>query len=139
MRKIIRAIIDAQIASDGGKGYYELCRSPRDFEIAHYSKPAYNRQAAYAAKDTNIFLAISNICKYKPENVRFSVEIDREQKADYICYFDIKTVEGRFQVSFHSFDPRLKKFVKKSRKSTWASNTSSELNCVILRRIYNLP
>lgn len=116
LQKIARFIYLAQAGSDAGKGIYEL--PAPDFK---------SWRDGYAAKDRYILLAITAICREKSRDFRFSVNrgADQNGQPSFIVYFDFKVCGKREQVSFHSFNNELWKYVRKSRKSTWSKDRSS--------------
>lgn len=117
LRRICQHIRHAQVASDGGKYIYLISETRGDEAVSH----RYDgwRKDAYKAKDNYILLAIKLICQYHIREIRFNVTEDRELDS-YLVYFDFKDVNGvREQISFHSYDDRLWRFMEKSRKSSW--------------------
>lgn len=165
-QRIERAIFNAQVASDGGKGIYELCKEDLQAqEIAHCKeflghivpsdKSSY--RASYQAKESQILLAIQLICRSHDRSIRFSVTEshtpeygskydpdvdwwvqDRSKIIGYfdcfIVYFDFKINGKREQISFHSFDERLRKYVSKSKKTTWSKDRTSRKTAKDLKR-----
>lgn len=124
-RRIMRLLYLTQAASDGGKGIYEL---PSDSGIAHMSDHSRGRYtAAYAAKDACMMQAIELICRSHSRDVRFCVTYADGEWNDtcYLVYFDFKVDGRREQVSFHSFNDGLRRFVRNSRRSTWSKDRSS--------------
>ena len=114
---IIKRIRDAQIASDAGKGIYELGCDDHDYSIEN---------ERYNAKDRNILLAIKGICRLHDKSIRFYVKDISYYSWDpkVIVYFDFKINGKREQVSFHSFSWRIREFAKNSRASTWDRKSS---------------
>ena len=103
-----------------------------DFEIArhilaaqYYSDIAkiYDR-GYYQDKDFHIKEALNKIIRSKTKNFRFSV-VDGGS-TPYLVYFKIKTPEGSYQVSFHSFSDGLWRYYKSSQKTYWDKKVSRE-------------
>lgn len=142
-QRIERAIFNAQVASDGGKGIYDLCEGDKKAQkIAHCAKDYYygfsadswnSYRASYKAKESQIMLAIQLICRSHDRSIRFSVEETRSPGC-FIVYFDFKIKGKREQISFHSFDERLKKYVQKSKKTTWSKDRTSRETARDLKR-----
>ncbi len=114
-RQIIRAIVMAQIASDAGKGTYEL----------HMKADRGARHLGYGLKVTAIVRALRMIDTTPMCGVNYYVEktLDQNRCASTIVYFDVKVHDGvRKQLSFHTpmslADP-LQPWVGKGRKTRW--------------------
>lgn len=126
VKKIVRCLINAQIASDGGKGICELPRTGKEWAIA---------KAGYAAKDRYISDAIGLINSSRNCGIFYHVaycpELSnwndyRSQWSDcYIVYFNINIKGKRYQVSFHSFDSRLEHLRKFETTTRWTRKNSS--------------
>ena len=123
--KLIRL---AQIASDGGKSIRTSLIRTEEEEMVYL--------AGYSAKDTLILQAIQLIARSKDRTYRFSVTEGPDQNGNtsFIVYFDFKIEGKREQISFHSFNKKLRKFVKNSRASTWSKDTSSRETAIRLSR-----
>ena len=134
VKRIARILYLAQSASDGGKGIYKL---PNDSGVSHYQdsyRICYKK--AYAAKDSLIIRAIDLINRSHDKTVRFSVRESTDQNGQkcYLVYFDFKVEGKREQVSFHSFNDELRKFVSNSKKSTWSKDRSSRDTVLLVSR-----
>ena len=106
-KEIAKAIIMAQVASDGGKGIEDICR------ITHKSYPYWYQ--GYNAKDDLIIKAISLINKSKNSAFRYHVwkgDLYGWSGASCIVYFETTFMgDQKLQVSFHTFDERVKRFI----------------------------
>lgn len=94
---IVREIIKAQIASDGGKGIYDIKHIINNGE--EYAK------RGYGAKNRCIRKAIFTINHDK--NTGFSYHVVKAKnfyRECYIIYFNFKIKGKRHQIAFHSFD-----------------------------------
>lgn len=117
-KKIAELILRAQNASDGGKQIQNLVWSRKSYR---------DNCAGYPQKDNLIFAAINLIVANKGKcDFKFSVVYDNENVADYIVYFEAKPYGIKTQVSFHSFDKRLERFIKKSFRIKWDRNDSRQ-------------
>ena len=112
---IIKAICKAQIASDAGKGIYELsCKN---------DKHAVN--TAYLSKENYILPALGVLTKSKTTNINYWCEETGDQNGypSIIVYFDIKINNERKQVSFHTplnkASEGLLKYISTGRKTRW--------------------
>lgn len=115
-KKIAEAILRAQTASDGGKGKkYLVCskRSRRDY------------YAGYNAKDRHIMTAI-NLINSGHSNYKFAVFRDTQRVAKYIIYFQTVINGEKVQISFHSFDSSLERFLDKSFRIKWDRRNSRD-------------
>lgn len=88
---IAKAILDAQIASDGGKGITKT---------KHMNKYVWSK--GYSLKDVNILKAINLIVSQKNSRFRFKV-VECEQFSSLLVYFETKISGKKYQVSFHSY------------------------------------
>lgn len=130
-KKIARAIILAQVASDGGKGIPDL---KRVFKEAY---PVW--KAGYAAKDGYIHEAILRINKSKSSRFRYYVDFG-DLEDSILVYFEYTfTDQDRIQVSFHSFDETLIRWMQKNKTHvvmTWDEGGElgdSRASCIVLR------
>lgn len=112
---VIKAICKAQIASDAGKGVYELaCKK---------DKHAVN--TAYLSKENYILQALGVLTKSKLTNINYWCEKTGDQNGypSIIVYFDIKINNKRKQVSFHTplnqASGALLKYISTGRKTRW--------------------
>lgn len=122
-KQIIRFICLAQIASDAGKGIYELEMSSKMADTAAWRK--------YAIKDKMIFEAIKIINNSRRCGINYHIVSGKDQNGhdSYIIYFDVKVEGERRQVSFHSFNKKLwSPRVNTGRKTVW-DEKSSRYNC----------
>lgn len=131
-REIAKAIVFAQLASDGGKKIYDLidevnCKGAhRCFKMG------------YSTKDANILKAIDLINKTRSEEVRYSVIATEDQNGydSSLIYFTFRLNGKRHQVSFHS--PGMNKYtayrhyVKKSCTTHWDARVQSRWECLEL-------
>lgn len=116
-KKVAELILRAQNASDGGKNIDELvlCTSEKTYR---------DNKHGYAGKDMFIMKAIEMIARNrKNTNFRYSVVHDGEI-ADYLVYFDTTINGKKYQVSFHSFNNDLERFIRKSFKTEWDKKDS---------------
>ncbi len=109
-KELATLLVLAQAASDNGKGIHSLSRC---------LKPALKKKASvgYPAKDFAINKAIMLIAKYHFSDVHFFVTEDQEHRAKYLVYFDVKLSGERLQISFHSFNDSLRRFIKRNANS----------------------
>ena len=114
---IVLDILLAQVASDAAKGIRSQLVSRSISKIRPLIDEA--RRNGYSAKDVHVKRAITKIAKSNNKDIRFSVIKDEEEVAIFIVYFDFRLDGRREQVSFHSFDHSLQKFVKNSERSSW--------------------
>ena len=125
--KILRNIILAQVASDGGKKIDDLVK-----EIS-LSKAENAYKSGYGVKDAYIKNAVLEICRARCKEIRFFVTEDSEHIADYLIYFDIKVDGVRRQVSFHSFNDEWDRYISGSmRSATHWDRKDSRKNCLEL-------
>jgi len=107
-KSIVRNIVLARVASDGGKNITSM-----KYILPPYSISAWKN--GYQDKDMYIRKAISTICDcHGKSGFSFSVQIDKESKADFLVYFTFRVDGKRRQVSFHSYDTFLERFVDTS-------------------------
>lgn len=138
-RYAARHIILAQSASDGGKYDWEEAEIPR-FLIPsdpHACKRAWTR--GYPAKDEHILCAVREIARRRgASGIHFYVTVDSERIAKYLVYFTFKIEGERYQVSFHSFDDRLRRFIKagdRSHHTRWDHKISRDACCVLAAHV----
>lgn len=132
-KEIARLLVLAQAASDEGKGKVLLSGLLTE-------KLRLKAERGYPMKDIAIHELVKLISKYPQKDIHFYVCEDVQCIAKYIVYFDIHASWGKMQISFHSFDRRLKEYLRGSRKShtEWASWQSSRENAYELARKYEL-
>jgi hypothetical protein len=99
MNTIMKNIVLAQVASDGGKDIDTLCSVKGALKMSKmYYKKGYN------VKDTCIRKAIKNINACKNSGVYYNIKRTYEYgNRCYIIYFNFRIDGVRHQVSFHSF------------------------------------
>lgn len=98
---VAKAILDAQIASDGGK---------KAKKTKHMNKYVWSK--GYSMKDINILKAINLIVSQKNSQFRFKV-VKCEQFNSLLIYFETKINGKKYQVSFHSYGFNVfKKYLK---------------------------
>lgn len=114
-KNIAKAIIAAQMCSDAGKGLFRLKNQ----------KLAYKAKKKYPQKDTEILKAIEQINRLNNTGFYYSVKHDYDI-AYYIVYFNFQLDGKRKQISFHSFDRRLEKFVSSKCSTRWDKKDSRE-------------
>lgn len=132
-KEMARLLVLAQASSDEGKNINRLsCLLPNRL----YEKAC----CGYLMKDVCIYELIQLIAKHHQKDIHFFVTKDEQKVSKYIVYFDIVFGGNRCQISFHSFDGRLKRFLAGSRKShvEWACWESSRENAYELGRFYGL-
>lgn len=116
---IAKCIVNAQICSDSGKGYY--------YDSLVYSSLAKAmRRKRYKGKDTQILKAIKLVNCQKKSGFFYYVKADTSGTAAYIVYFNFKLNGKRKQISFHSFDRRLEKFTNNACPTYWDKKSSRE-------------
>lgn len=131
-KEIARLIVLAQAASDAGKGIDTMIGQ---LKVKLQNKP----NQGYYYKDQAILDAIRLIAAHHFQDVHFFVCKDEEKKAKYLVYFDIKFGGQRLQISFHSFDGRLRPFIKRN-KNSWTAwdHGSSRENALLLAEHFNM-
>ena len=95
-REIARAIVSAQIASDAGKGIFDLAlKNSRARSALHH---------AYGIKPDMIIRAIQLISSQSRGMFNFFVDYTLDQNGfpSVLVYFDFKIFGERYQVSFHT-------------------------------------
>ena len=133
-REIAKAIIAAQVSSDGGK----------DIATVECNKslkrgPYY---MGYALKDKYILRALKMIMSTK-NGFAFYVNAEPDQNgyASVLVYFEYTYGSVKRQVSFHtpaSKAGELYKFVGKGRKTHWNGAHTSRANCELLAELFKL-
>ena len=126
-REIAKLIILAQASSDVGKGIGDL----------YYALPTGMQKKAnygYPSKDMAIYDLLRIMSRNPRRDAHFYVCEDTERVAYFIVYFDFMLGSSKVQVSFHSFDKRLKQFLTGSRRShtEWKSELESRNVCFAL-------
>lgn len=121
--KIASLILRAQNASDGGKNINVLSSVRRGYR---------DNAAGYGQKDVLIMNALTTICSTK-SSFKFSVQKDSERVAYFLVYFETRIDGRKYQVSFHSYDERLRRFTKNSHRMKWDRGNSRESAANIYR------
>lgn len=100
MKDIYKHIINAQVASDGGKGIDEIKNlAPKIWK------------QGYKVKDREIMRAINLIKNGNGYDVKFSVKRDYYSKTMGQCYIVYFTFGNKKQASFHSYNDELCNYV----------------------------
>lgn len=126
-RQVATNVYKAQVASDYAKRIYEI----------HYDEKI---DATYHGKDVYIIRAIETIIHKKNTGFSFYVTIDDVMSADrgcihYIVYFNFSIGGEKYQVSFHSLNAELGKYLKKDgtiHAVAWDEESSRD-TCVLLK------
>lgn len=132
-KEMARLLVLAQASSDEGKNISKLSYL--------LTNKLYEKACnGYSEKDRCIYELIQLIARYPQKDVHFYVCKDEQKVAKYIVYFDVVFNGHKAQISFHSFDGRLKRFLTGSRKShvEWACWESSRQNAYELGLSYGL-
>lgn len=126
-RELAKLLILAQASSDAGKGIWTLSNTLQE----KLQKKAWN---GYPEKDRAIYSMVSILSVHPRKDIHFFIVRDAEKVANYLVYFDFLLNGQKVQVSFHSYDERLKKFLKGSRKSCteWREELVSRDVCFAL-------
>ena len=111
---IVRAIVMAQIASDAGKGIYDIHLPGGDFP----------GKTGYRSKEFYEIRALRMIDSSPRCGINYWVELALDQNgySSFIVYFDIKVGEKRHQISFHNPAQHcfgLWDFENRGRKTRW--------------------
>lgn len=141
-RKIAKSLVLAQISSDAGKykrneEIFEAYAPKKVMTDSWGNRCEYfgnaetekSTRKGYKAKDDYIRNALRLISGYPEKSIfRFYVCEDTQQIAKYIVYFDVKIDGKRMQISFHSFDVGLRKYLNgsKASKVRWDRRSSAE-------------
>lgn len=134
-KHIAKQIAIAQRASDLGK-YYKLtedqiAESEKLGQLLGKTNDARATKLEYRLKDDVIYDAIMGIGHNPGCGFHFRVTEDSEKLAKFIVYFDFRLNGRKVQVSFHSFDKRLKRFVEKQISGHW-NRKSARQTCIEL-------
>lgn len=124
-KAVLKNIYLAQMASDAGKGIYEL--PPWDNKE--------KRGLGYPQKDEYILRAIGLIIRKK--NTGFSFYVTRCKDINsYLVYFETTLGNELYQVSFHSYCSSLEKYLKKNSKhhTVWDEKSSRD-TCLFLKEV----
>jgi len=135
-KTIAQAIVQAQIASDAGKGIYELSMKSHTKRSAEHFK--------YGIKTLYILAAVKLIrCNKTNFNYYItSIEGDQNGYPSILVYFDFKVNGKRQQVSFHTplnqVPEEMKQISPSGRKTRWLKSVSSREACKLLIEEYKL-
>ena len=140
-RYAARHIILAQSASDGGKYDWEEAKKRKIPRFLIPSDPHACKRAwtqGYPAKDEHILCALREIARRRGAcGIRFFVRPDGDI-ARYLVYFTFKIEGERYQISFHSFDDRLRRFIKagdRTHHTRWDHKISRDACCVLAAHV----
>jgi hypothetical protein len=119
-KEIAKLIVIAQASSDVGKGINDLYRL-LDEKLKRKAK------CGYPVKDLAIYELLCIISGHPQKDVHFYVCRDADKIALYVVYFDFMLGCDKVQVSFHSFDKRIERFIARGVKSCtkWRSDIES--------------
>lgn len=130
-KELAKQIVLAQASSDVGKGIYELYSRllPRLARCALYG---------YAKKDTCILNALDILSRHPMKDIHFYAVKDHDRVAKYLVYFDFMLDSHKVQISFHTYNDHVKKFVTGSKKShtKWRSDFESRKMAFLLAEKY---
>ena len=115
--KIASLVLRAQNASDGGKHMSYFYNT---------QKGVTDNRASYAQKDRLIIAAINIINRGKSNYKYAVVECNDFTNPAFIVYFQTRIECENIQVSFHSFNHELSKFVKNSYRIKWDHECSRD-------------
>ena len=126
-------IIEAQIASDSGKGLKRL-------NVAKQYSRSY-KHLGYALKGNPIVEALKLIRANKTRFNYWCCEApDQNGNDSIIVYFDFKLNDTRYQVSFHNHGVKeLRNYINTGRKTHWFKQINSLESCKALQRFYDIP
>lgn len=112
---VYELLYDAQVYSDNGKGIITL------------NSYGLNCYESYAHKDICIIKAIGLINRQKDTDVHYFVTRDTLIHS-YLVYFNIKLNGERHQISFHSFNKALERYIIKgnTHATKWDKGNSRE-------------
>ena len=127
------SIIRAQVASDGGKSIEELSSMLCNYsQESSYIWQTLNLKG-YANKDFNIVSAIKAIIADKNSGFTFYV---KPEGNSFVVYFNFKLKHARKQVSFHSFNPLLSRYVNKKHATKWDKNSSRQTCLELFEEVF---
>lgn len=133
-KQAAKAIILAQVASDGGKGIIDLLNALPDTLMPSAEK---TWDAGYAFKDELLERACIIVARHHDNDIRFFVTEDKQGVAKFIVYFDVKVNGKRWQVSFHSFSKSWSKWTKSTvaSRGNW-DHKNSRATCLELAKLF---
>lgn len=114
--RIATLILRAQNASDGGKHKHILICNERSYR---------DNCAGYGNKDVLVYEALNLIVRNR-KNCNFKFSVTYGGVTPYLVYFETRINCEKFQVSFHSKDRRLRKFMSNSFRMKWDALDSRE-------------
>ena len=130
-RKIAKAIILAQIASDGGKGNPSLRHLFKEGWVVN--------NAGYSLKDAYILKAIYGINKSRNSMFRYYVA-KGDIGGSWLVYFNFLVKGEKMQVSFHAFSKEIARWVSKKSNPHYSTGWDgilggSQNSCLYLREL----
>lgn len=128
-RAVLKNIYLAQMASDGGKGIYEL---------PPWDETKKKKRLGYDQKDEYILRAIDLIVRKKDTGFSFFVTRCKDINS-YLVYFEMTFGNELYQVSFHSYCDNLEKYLKKNSKhyTVWDEKSSRD-TCLFLKEVMRM-
>lgn len=136
-RKVAFLIATAQRASDFGKfdrlDHDDQAASNVLGQLIGKAADELCRYWEYALKDVCVRKAIHRIKSNPNSEFHFRVTPSEMVGPKYVVYFDFKVEGKRRQVSFHSFDGKLARFVERKPTGHW-DRKSSRQACIDLLR-----
>ena len=115
-KEIAELLLRCQNASDGGKCIRMLCSS---------KKSVTDNSHGYRAKDTFIMLMLGMIADKNSES-DFRFAVTPGDCTPYLVYIQTRIDGKKYQVSFHSLDRRLERFMRKSFRIKWDHGNSRD-------------
>lgn len=127
---IAKLIIDAQVASDGGKYIYSsLTENNKNGKTIYHN--------GYSQKDHCIQKAISEIQKsHGTSGFKYYISSSNDETAG-IIYFEFKLFGDKYQISFHTFNKDLIEKYGNNKKTHWNKKSSYE-TAIMLQNIMQL-
>ena len=135
-KNIAKAIIFAQLASDGGKKNIYLLNK------VNIKNDAKVYDLGYKTKDGNILKAIELIDNTKNNEIRYSVisALDQNGYDSFITYFTFMVDGNRYQISFHTpkHNYLFEKYIcNSSNKTHWNHELGgSQQSCIALAEYF---
>lgn len=115
--RVCKYIVLAQISSDGGKMIPDI-KDTLPIGNVYFKK-------GYKMKDSLIMKAIKTIQCTKDSGFRFCVkECSGFRSRAFIVYFNFKLDGKRCQISFHSFNTKLERYINNSVSTRWDKKSS---------------
>ena len=121
--KIVELVLRTQNASDGGKRK----KGQNIMVISDTRRGIRDNCGGYATKDNLMILAIEMIAKNHTD-WKYAVKIGKDQNGhtSFIVYFQTKIMGEKVQISFHSFNNNLRKYVNNSFRIKWDHGCSRD-------------